>query len=66
MGFEVCDATESGFNLLILKFDENATILSFKFFVKKYEGLDKDGIVVYYTNRCPYSEYHVNIFLAEK
>jgi len=65
MGFEVCDTTESGFILLVLKFNENGVNPSFKSSVKNYEGLDQEGIVVYYTNRCPYSEYHVNVSLAE-
>ena len=64
-GFEVCDSTESGFILLVLKFNENGVNPSFKSSVKNYEGLDQEGIVVYYTNRCPYSEYHVNVSLAE-
>ncbi len=65
MGFKVCDATKSGFNLLTLKFNGKATNPNFKSSVKENEGLDHEGLVVYYTNRCPYSEYHVNVSLAE-
>jgi GNAT superfamily N-acetyltransferase len=65
MGFQVCDSTESGFILLTLKFNEGSLNPSFKSTIKNQESLDQKGLVVYYTNRCPYSEYHVNVSLAE-
>ena len=37
----------------------------FKNTVKSDECPDKKGYVVYYSNRCPYSEYHVKESLTE-
>lgn len=33
--------------------------------VKSGECLDKKGVVVYFSNRCPYSEFHVTNSLIE-
>jgi hypothetical protein len=33
--------------------------------VKTGECPDKDGLAVYYSNRCPFSDYHVNTSLPE-
>lgn len=65
MGFEVCDTTEDGFVLLTFKFHEKAENPCFKASVKEKKDLRNKGLVVYYTNRCPYSEYHVNVSLTE-
>ncbi|MCW8328737.1 N-acetyltransferase [Photobacterium sp. SDRW27] len=68
-GFEVCDTLPSGFLLVALSFGEVEVRPSFKLCAKV--GLNDDspqetkGCVVYYSNRCPFSEYHVNESLVE-
>lgn len=64
-GFEICESTVSGFSLLVKKLDKNAVTPSFKESVRSGESPKEKGIVVYYTNRCPYSEYHVTNSLVE-
>ncbi len=63
-GFEVCEKTSSGFSLLSLDFHKTKKPC-FNDSVKHGECPDKRGIVAYYTNRCPYSEYHVKESLVE-
>ena len=58
-GFEICDETPSGFALLSMKLSKTAHNPVFSDSVKNGEHLEKKGLVAYYTNRCPYSEYHV-------
>jgi GNAT superfamily N-acetyltransferase len=64
-GFEVCDSTANGFSLLVLKIGEPTNKIAFKDCVKSGECSEKDGLVVYYTNRCPFCEYYVNEVLVE-
>jgi len=64
-GFETCEKLSSGFSLLVNKINPYANNPSFKDTVKSGECVDKNGIVVYYSNRCPFSEYHVNTSLTE-
>lgn len=64
-GFETCEKLSSGFSLLVKKINPNANNPKFKDAVKSGECSDKNGIVVYYSNRCPFSEYHVNTSLKE-
>lgn len=59
-GFESIENLPNGFSLLALKFDKNAPNPSFKESVKTGECGQKDGLVVYYTNRCPFTDYYVN------
>jgi GNAT superfamily N-acetyltransferase len=58
-GFETCEKLSSGFSLLVKKISPGAVIPKFKDSVKSEEIEDKTGLVVYYSNRCPFSEYHV-------
>ena len=58
-GFETVDKLPYGFSLLVLKINPDALNPSFKKCVSTGECEDKDGVVVYYTNRCPFAEYHV-------
>lgn len=62
-GFEICDTVSSGFSLLIKKFNNSVENPYFNSSVG--ECSDKDGFVVYYSNRCPYSEYHVKNSLTK-
>lgn len=64
-GFEKCDETISGFSLLVKKILPNAISPIFKETVKTGTCSDKKGIVVYYSNRCPFAEYHVKNSLVE-
>jgi hypothetical protein len=51
--------------LLILNFDKKGFSPYFNEQAKLNECPDKEGYVVYYTNRCPYTEYHATVSLAE-
>lgn len=58
-GFEVVEKLPHGFSLLALKIDKEAPDPSFKACVQSGECEEKEGLVVYYTNRCPFTEYYV-------
>jgi GNAT superfamily N-acetyltransferase len=64
-GFKECDSTPAGFSLVYLPFNEKAVLPRFNEKAKLGVCPDKAGYVVYYTNRCPYTEYHVKESLAE-
>ena len=64
-GFEICGNLSTGFSLLVRKINPNANPPNFKESVKSGECPEKKGIVVYYSNRCPFSEYHVRTSLTE-
>lgn len=64
-GFETCETIPSGFSLLVKQFSSDSDRPKFGNSVKSGECDDKDGLVVYYSNRCPFSEYHVKTSLME-
>lgn len=64
-GFEVCESISSGFSLISLNFNKTSSKPIFNESVKSGECPEKKGIVAYYSNRCPYSEYHVKESLTE-
>lgn len=64
-GFETCETTPAGFSLISLDLKKQAKRPFFNDSVKSGECPEKKGIVVYYSNRCPYAEYHVKESLAE-
>lgn len=64
-GFETCEKLSSGFSLLVKKINPKANNPKFKDSVKSGECEDKNGLVIYYSNRCPFSEYHVTNSLTE-
>ncbi len=64
-GFEDCQHTVSGFSLLVLKLTPDAPAPKFKEIVLSGECPDKKGIVVYYSNRCPFAEFHAQNSLTE-
>lgn len=64
-GFETCEKLSSGFSLLVKKIKPKADNPKFKDSVKSGECEDKNGLVIYYSNRCPFSEYHVITSLTE-
>lgn len=43
-----------------MSFHENSAVPYFNDCVKSGECPDKLGIVAYYSNRCPYTDYYVN------
>jgi len=51
--------------LLVKKLNPKAKNPSFKKSVLSGECPEKDGLVVYYTNRCPFTEYYVNTELIK-
>lgn len=64
-GFEVCESTPTGFGLISLNFNETADKPRFNDSVRKAKRSSEKGIVAYYSNRCPFSEYHVQESLPE-
>jgi GNAT superfamily N-acetyltransferase len=64
-GFETCDRISSGFSLLVKKIHPESDNPRFKESVRSGACEDKVGLVIYYSNRCPYSEYHVTTSLTE-
>ncbi|SCY76136.1 N-acetyltransferase [Alkaliphilus peptidifermentans] len=64
-GFEVCETTPSGFSLMVKFINLNGKTPVFNESVKTGECIEKTGYVAYYSNRCPYSEYHVKNSLIE-
>jgi GNAT superfamily N-acetyltransferase len=64
-GFETCEKISSGFSLLVKKINPNADDPVFMASVKSGECEYNNGLVVYYSNRCPFAEYHVNTSLPE-
>lgn len=64
-GFETCDTTKSGFSLLVLKLNPKSDAPKFNSCVIEGECEEKSGIVAYFSNRCPFSEYHVYNSLPE-
>lgn len=64
-GFVTCEKLSSGFSLLVKKINAKAENPKFKDSVKNIDKVEKNGLVVYYSNRCPFSEYHVTTSLKE-
>ena len=64
-GFTECDTTPAGFSLLSLDFGGTRERPAFAPAAKSGECPEKKGYVAYYSNRCPYAEYHVAESLAE-
>ncbi len=64
-GFVEIDKTQSGFSLLSYKISDNNLAAKFKKQVMIGQCDNKNGITVYYTNRCPFTDYHINYSLQE-
>lgn len=64
-GFEVVDELSYGFSLLAKKLKPKAKPPMFSEYVKSGECPERKGLVIYYSNRCPFSEYHVNTELTK-
>lgn len=63
-GFSVCDTLSYGYSLLSMSFDEKKKP-RFNDSVRSGECEQKKGYVAYYSNRCPFTEYHVAHELME-
>lgn len=59
-GFETIEKLPNGFSLLALKINSAAPSPTFKECVRSGECEHKTGLTVYYTNRCPFTDYYVN------
>lgn len=64
-GFAECQRIPSGFSLLVLKMDPEAETPRFRESVLSGDCPDKKGIVVYFSNKCPYAEFHARTSLIE-
>ncbi len=64
-GFVEVDKLSYGFSLLVKKLDNHVENPTFNKTVETGECKNKDGLTVYFTNRCPFSEYHVTNSLVE-
>jgi len=64
-GFEELEKTSNGFSILVKKLNSKALNPSFNESVKSGTCPESKGLVAYYTNRCPFSEYHVLESLKE-
>ena len=58
--FEIIEKLDYGFALIALKFNMQAENPKFRTSVISGECPDKNGLIVYYSNRCPFTEYYVN------
>lgn len=63
-GFEVTDRTPAGFVLLALSFAQTEVAPHFNESARSGQCPDQNGVVAYYSNRCPYAEYHVRSSLV--
>jgi len=64
-GFETVEELPYGFILLVKKLNKKADNPVFNKSVLKGECSEKNGLVAYYSNRCPYAEFTVNEELSK-
>lgn len=65
-GFEELEKLPYGFSLLVKTINKETKVQpKFKPTVAVGECYNKKGLTVYFTNRCPFSEYHVTTSLKE-
>lgn len=64
-GFEITESLPYGFSLLVKKLHADASSPSFRNSVLGGECPEKKGLVAYYTNRCPFTDFYVNTVLKE-
>ena len=64
-GFVEVEKLASGFSLLVKKLNTDAELPKFNESVKSGECEEKNGLVAYYSNRCPFSEFHAKESLTE-
>ncbi len=59
-GFEECDTAEPYFELLVKRFKKNAPLPKFNEKAKKGVTGNSKGIMVEYSNQCPFSNYYIH------
>ncbi len=59
-GFAVCDSAPPYFELLVYKNNPDAVNPVFNQAARENTVIGKDGLTVFYSNRCPFTEYYVN------
>lgn len=66
-GFREADTLPSGFSLLALPLNETETTQLPRFAPSARAGLDTSvkGVSVYYSHRCPFTDYHVKVSLHD-
>lgn len=64
-GFTTVAQTHDGFSLLALTWGDQAVLPTFHASVYATSQKEKTGLRVYYSNRCPFSEFHVQNSLIE-
>lgn len=64
-GFLTCEKISSGFSLVVKKIRSDADTPAFKASVISGECKNNNGLVVYYSNRCPFTEFHVRTSMVE-
>lgn len=64
-GFELIEKLPNGFGLYIKKLKPTSITPNFKACTLTGECPNKEGITVYYSNRCPFTEFHVQTSLVE-
>jgi hypothetical protein len=63
-GFVEVDRLPTGFRLLALRLSPDAPDPRFADLTRSGECPDREGLVAYYSNRCPFTEYYVRGELA--
>ena len=64
-GFETVEKLPYGFSLLAQKLNQKAKNPAFNKSAQSGECPEKTGLVVYYTNRCPFAEHYVKTELTK-
>lgn len=59
-GFEICDRANPSFELLYLPFEKMDIIPNFNDCIRSGK-IDKKGVVIYYSNGCPFTDKYVPI-----
>lgn len=67
-GFETCDTAHPYFELLCLSFNNDNKLPTFKDCAREGKIANKEGITLYYTNQCPYTEKYTSLLkdIADK
>lgn len=65
-GFQLADTANPYFELWYKALKEDAEIPKFKAIAKSAECDIKEGLAVYYTNACPFTDYYTNVVLKER
>jgi ribosomal protein S18 acetylase RimI-like enzyme len=60
-GFEVCDTAKPYYELLCLRFDETAPLPKFKDCAKEAKTGDNEGVALYYSHQCPFTEKYTHL-----